>query len=181
MNELQIFNNEELKCFEKTLGEYMGVIYLVEYGDMLKIGKSKQPYTRLKQIKNNAVRYGNIKIGRIAVSKPHTNYGENEKEIHSILKKYREGRSELFDISLDDAMTIIDGNEDIKYLDESTSISRKSDCFKEFMSDILFDNTTLKRYVPIELFDQVISERNYAIKQLKRLGHEYGEIERNQE
>lgn len=90
MNELQIFDNEDfakIKEIENSnKGKYTGFFYVLEYGDFVKIGSTKNPYQRLMALKRNAVNYGNLKIGRLAISIPHTNYVENEKHLWKMKK-----------------------------------------------------------------------------------------------
>ena len=85
MNEIQIFNSNEferMKSIESTIkSSYLGFIYFLEYGENIKIGYSRKPSNRMKQLKNQA-EYGKIKLGNVAISKPHTNYRENEKLLH---------------------------------------------------------------------------------------------------
>lgn len=54
MNEMQIFDDpecDELRQLEISFkGTYLGVIYAVEFGDMLKIGHTIRPYTRMRQL-----------------------------------------------------------------------------------------------------------------------------------
>ena len=49
--ELQIFSNSEfgeIRSVEKeNKGTYLGFFYALEYGDLIKIGSTKNPYQRL--------------------------------------------------------------------------------------------------------------------------------------
>lgn len=103
-----------IKVFDKTTynnlpsfqAKDVGVVYAIEMGDKVKIGFSTNPLKRYKSFIGNS-RYGNIELGRIAISKFHFNYKENEKQLHSLFKKYRKTQTELFDISLIKATTQI--------------------------------------------------------------------------
>lgn len=119
MNELQIFDNE----------------------DFAKIGSTKNPYQRLMALKRNAVNYGNLKIGRFAISIPHTNYVENEKHLHEYFKDKRKRGSELFDCTLEE--TIPDILTVVEYRDDSEKINAKADMFLQGMKGFVMGGTNL--------------------------------------
>lgn len=138
MNEIKIFENPEfgsVKDIEKGLTTFFGVVYLLEYGSLLKIGCSKVPYQRLMQLKRNATNYNGTKLGRVAITKPHTNYKENEKTLHSLFESKRKDGTELFDLNLDDALSAM-GNFDLEYRDDSQTLEKKDaaifNAFKNF-------------------------------------------------
>lgn len=82
---------------------YMGVVYALKYGNMIKIGSSKHPYKRFISLKSQAEKYGNVKVGDIAISGLHTNFRENEKVTHHKFQKFRREGTELFDIDFETA------------------------------------------------------------------------------
>ena len=135
MNELQIFDNEDFAKIKEiennNKDKYTGFFYVLEYGDFVKIGSTKNPYQRLMALKRNAVNYGNLKIGRFAISIPHTNYVENEKHLHEYFKDKRKRGSELFDCALEeiipDILTVAE------YRDDSEKINAKADMFFQGM------------------------------------------------
>ena len=138
MNEIKIFENPEfgsVKDIEKELTTYFGVVYVLEYGGLLKIGCSKVPYQRLMQLKRNATNYNGTKLGRVAITKPHTNYKENEKTLHSLFESKRKDGTELFDLNMDDALSTIDRH-DLEYRDDSQTLEKKDvaifNTFKNF-------------------------------------------------
>lgn len=141
MNDLKIFNNAEfgqIRTVEKSVSNaYMGFYYILEYGNCIKIGSSKSPYTRLRQLRRQAEKYGNTSIGRMALSINHTNYRENEKVIHEIFKEYKIGDTELFNINLEDFIEKFDCVP-IIHLDESAQLNKKAEVFCEGMKQMLF-------------------------------------------
>lgn len=143
MQELQIFKNEEfgeVRTVEKDRKEFMGFFYVIECGNSIKIGSTKNPYQRLSQIKRQLSKYAEIKTGRIALSKQHTNYRDNEVTIHKLLSVYRKEGTELFNISFETAVSAIK-NSDIKYEDKSKEMDKRSTMFLEGMKKFLIGGT----------------------------------------
>lgn len=105
-NKLKIYEKEELKDInnlQKTKSnDYMGFIYAIEYGNKLKIGSSKQPYTRITSLKRQAEKYDNLELGRFTISREHTNYVDNEKIIDNYFKDRRKEATELFDLTIEE-------------------------------------------------------------------------------
>lgn len=130
-------NSKELKDFEKNISTYMGIFYVMEYGDYVKIGYSHMPYERLTALKRQAVKYSDLRTGKIALSIPHTNYRENEKQLHVMFKKYRKQDTELFKIDFKDCIKLIE-NSSIKYKDESKEMEEESDQFLEEFKRFMF-------------------------------------------
>lgn len=120
MNELQIFDNEDfakIKEIENSnKGKYTGFFYVLEYGDF-------------------------VKIGRLAISIPHTNYVENEKHLHEYFKDKRKRGSELFDCALEeiipDILTVAE------YRDDSEKINAKADMFFQGMKRFVMGGANL--------------------------------------
>ena len=105
MSELQIFNNNEIEKLKsiKPQKPYQGFFYIVEYGVMIKIGSSINPFNRYTTFKREA-HYNGGRIGRIAISCSHTNFRDNESELH---KKYARARiegTELFNLPFDEVV-----------------------------------------------------------------------------
>ena len=132
MKEFQIFNSyecEKIKAIEKNIkNSYVGFIYILEYGKNIKIGYSQHPHTRIKSLKNQA-EYGDCKLGNVAISKPHTNYTKNEKLLHEYFKQHRISGTELFSITLKQAL--LDFPNDLKFLDESERLTQKHEQYLE--------------------------------------------------
>lgn len=143
MNGLQIFNNEEfgqIRTVEKNRKEFMGFFYVIEYGDLVKIGSTKNPYQRLSQIKRQASKYADVKIGKAAISKQHTNYRDNETKIHKLFSDYRKDGTELFNIPFEMALSTIK-NSDIKYEDKSQEMDKRATIFLDGMKKFLLGGT----------------------------------------
>lgn len=81
-----------------------GYVYILEYGDKLKIGTTKEPWQRLKSLKFMGNNYSNVCTGAILVSKAHYNRFENEKILHGIFSDSRYGDGELFSENFDKAI-----------------------------------------------------------------------------
>lgn len=81
--------------------EYAGYVYVVEYGDYIKIGQSTNPYQRVRQLKMQAENYAPYKLGRIAITIPCSNYEKIEKLLHQFWSEFRKESTELFDIPFD--------------------------------------------------------------------------------
>ena len=145
MNELQIFDNEDsakIKEIEKNnKGKYTGFFYVLEYGDFVKIGSTKNPYQRLMALKRNAVNYGNLKIGRLAISIPHTNYVENEKKLHEHFKSKRKQGSELFDYRFDDVLNSVKAV--VAYKDDSEKMELKAETFFQGLKNFVTGGANL--------------------------------------
>jgi len=175
MSELQIFeraqHNEVLKVDSSKSNKYMGFFYILEYGEeLIKIGSTKNPYKRLKDLVRSAEVYGKTKIGRFAISKEHTNYVENEFFLHKYFKKFRISSCELFNISFSEALRIFPCS--IIYKDESLHLSEKS----EKLLKSLKQNFALET-IPVipdynELADLITITRQIMIEE----GRSYKEI-----
>ena len=131
-NNLQIFssdNLEPIRDFEKSIGDYLGVIYFFEYGNKVKIGRTIRPYQRIKALKRDAERYHETKTGRVAFTQLHTNFVETEKIFHKYFDDMRVVNTELFDISFDCLLQEL-ANIDVDYKDES---EQKKACIDEIV------------------------------------------------
>ena len=139
MNEIKIFENTEfgnLKDIEKkNKGKHTGFFYILEWDNKVKIGSTKYPYQRVMALKRSAENYGKSKIGRIALSVPHTNYTENERILHKFFTEHRKDGSELFGVGFEETVTKIPG--DIQCVDDSEEIEKQAESFlnrmKKFM------------------------------------------------
>ena len=79
-----------------------GFVYALEFGEKIKIGRSKNLAKRIKTLQLNASNCSAISPGRVAFSMSHSNYTKNEAVLHSFFKDKRRGKSELFNLCLDD-------------------------------------------------------------------------------
>lgn len=95
---------ELLKELDFTDYSKKGYVYILEYGDKLKIGTTKEPSKRLKSLKFTGKNYSDVLTGAILISKEHYNRFENEKILHKAFSDSRYGNGELFSISLNEAI-----------------------------------------------------------------------------
>lgn len=138
MKNFQIFDSyelEKIKAIEKNIkSSYVGFIYILEYGKNIKIGHSKKPSTRIKSLKNQA-RYNDCKLEKIAISKPHTNYINNERLLHEYFKQYRISETELFSMTLQQALSEFPN--DLQFLGESEIRTQRANQGLEFIKNFL--------------------------------------------
>lgn len=139
MNELKIFENpdcDELLQVERSLaGTYLGIVYALEFGDMLKIGHSIKPYCRMKQMKKTA-EYSGVRTGRMCISVAHTNHLQIEAELHAYFAPARKEGTELFNLHLDDFCSAIRPGK-FEFLDESERIEARGAAFIEFAKEFV--------------------------------------------
>ena len=138
MSNIQVFNSQQfgaVRTAENSVKDtYMGYIYACEYGDMVKIGSSQRPYQLLCSMIRGAEKYGKTKIGRFALSEPHTNIRENKKIIHQRFMPLRKDGTDLFDISMDDAINAI---RDLTLKDETAQIQHSNKIFMDGMKNFV--------------------------------------------
>lgn len=138
MSDLMIFKNEEFgelkKC--KKDNDYMGFFYAIEYGDLIKIGSTNNPYQRVMTLKRQAEKYGNTKIGNLVLSKQHTNYSENERQLHAYYKNKRKKGTELFNITISEFCENI-SKTNIEYKNQTKDIENKSEKFCNMMKSFM--------------------------------------------
>lgn len=140
---LKVLTYEELlniKEKEKTFPPYMGTFYVIEYNDGVKIGSSKQPYTRYRTLQRNAEKYGNSSVKRIAISTLHTNYLENEHNIQKYFEAHRIIGTELFDIPFYECVEKIN-QLNISLLDESQKKQERAHIFFEGIKNFALGRT----------------------------------------
>lgn len=86
----------------KGSGSYhSGAIYAIEYGEHLKIGRTKNLKERVRVLSRQAANYADLPIGRVAYTEYHAGYVANEKLLHERFSDNRKEGTELFDITLD--------------------------------------------------------------------------------
>jgi hypothetical protein len=77
-----------------------GVVYVIEYGDYIKIGSTKDIVTRYKQLYKQATDYCNVLIGECYYTVPHEKYKETEQNFHNLFIEKRKDKTELFNMSI---------------------------------------------------------------------------------
>ena len=120
-NEIRVFDSTEFDKLRavKSTSSYIGYVYLFEWGNFTKIGRTKNPYQRAKTLMRTAEKYGGVKAGRFAVSVGHSNFAENEKKLHNHFAKYRMNGSELFSKAFDEVYCSLPK---LKYEDNSEEL-----------------------------------------------------------
>lgn len=102
---------------------YMGYVYIMEYGKYIKIGQTHNIRKRMKQLISIG-NYGDMAMGRVMYTIPHTNYKENEKRLHSLFSSNRKKGTELFSIDFNSIMEIPPA---LEYRNDTKALSEKRD------------------------------------------------------
>lgn len=103
-----IFKESEYSKIPKlNLGEE-GFVYAFCFGEVIKIGSTRNPFSRLRTLKNSNKEKITTNNLIFLISKMHLNYKNNENQIHRILNKYRV-YGEFFNITLDELMKQLNG------------------------------------------------------------------------
>lgn len=130
---MKMFKSSEFWAIPKSFeNEYFGVVYALEYGDQIKIGSTNKPYERMRALTHNAQKYGDTKIGSVAFTTPHSNFRSNETLLHRKFASKRKEGTELFNITLEEAIKAFSG---LEYLDESEKMGQEAKAFVGGMKD----------------------------------------------
>ena len=124
---------EQLRLLPIKPSEYCGYIYAIEYGQNIKIGQTADAYKRMKALIAQARNYGDICVGRMAISQPHTNYAANERVLHAHWKALRI-RGELFRVDLD---RFISDSPSMGFLDETARLQAKTERGLQFFKSVV--------------------------------------------
>lgn len=106
--------------------EWHGYVYALEFGDGIKIGFSTQLKSRIKSLRRSAAKYGDKETGVVLYSPSHTNYRENERQLHKFFAPQQIKSSERFGITLAEFVSSSPG---LEFKDESEQNSRRADAF----------------------------------------------------
>ncbi len=79
---------------------------MTEYGDYLKIGRTRNPLVRLQALESESRKKYSKSIGRIALSDNHRDYYASERVMQKQFSKYRIAGTELFTIGFDEAVAL---------------------------------------------------------------------------
>ena len=116
------------------ISDHFGVVYAVEYGDKVKVGCSSNVVLRMQQLRRQAESYGNVKMGRFFCTMPGTNYKSMEKQAHQMMADKRITGTELFDVDIDEAISVLN---ELEPIDESPVIEARAHEFCLFMQDVI--------------------------------------------
>ena len=107
-NECMYFDGlGDMELRKVPVSEIKGFVYLIEWGEFVKIGCTKNPVQRFKALARY-VEYGDVKTGKLALSVPIEDYFFYENHLHNYFSSYRQQGTELFDISLEDAVEYLE-------------------------------------------------------------------------
>lgn len=130
---------DELKEIERNRDGETGFVYLLQYGNRIKIGCTKRPYSRIMNWINIANNYSDVGIGEIYISIPHYNYLRSEKAIHKFFDGKRIPKTELFKISMEEAVEY--GSRNIEYGIKDKAADKER---VELIKELLLDRPTLE-------------------------------------
>lgn len=130
-----------------------GYVYALQYGDLVKIGCSKAPSKRYKQLFHNGFHYGNIGLGKLALSIPCVNFRSLEAHLHKIFKEQRRESTELFDVVFADVVKTM---QTLKYdtdyeSAQQTKIKQGKD-LTDFVINTMSQQSGLENLVNVETF-----------------------------
>ena len=94
-------SNEDTNLFARNHVNH-GVVYVLEYGDCLKIGRTQNLSERIRSLVAQAKNYSRVKTGVVLYSASHINFCQNEKILHSAFKDKQIENGELFAMSIDE-------------------------------------------------------------------------------
>lgn len=95
---------EDYPCLLKDARPF-GYVYIVSFGDKIKIGRSENLTSRMKNLELLG-RYGDKTLGsKVFVINIHEDYGETELALHDLFKECRVDGTELFGIDFDFAVS----------------------------------------------------------------------------
>lgn len=149
-----VYNVNELENMKSTTkskeDKYVGYVYIIDCVNCVKIGCTKNPFSRITEWIRVLEKYGKHTVRRIAVSKKHTNYYENEHSIHSKFNSKRIDSTELFELEFETALSFADlflefKNDSIKIEEQKNRASNdliEILFFKRLGEDINFDLMT---------------------------------------
>lgn len=95
----------KLKDYETAVEETQtGCFYILEVDNIVKIGSTLHPFRRFESLRQTLEKYSDRKIGRFAVSIPHSNYYENERMLHTYFAYKRKPTTELFNMTFEETI-----------------------------------------------------------------------------
>lgn len=117
-NGLKIYNIEELEKLKELKNfqrdkEKRGYLYILKYSSKdnigtIKIGVTINPYDRISSLSKTTNNYGFSNIEKIAITNPHSDYYKSERNMHEYFASKRKEGCEIFNISFDDALNVVE-------------------------------------------------------------------------
>lgn len=127
MENITIYKQPEISTIPQHEQKFLGYVYAIEFGNYIKIGCTKCPYRRILQLRRIA-NYNMCKIKQIALSEPHVNYKQNEHLLHLQFDTKRIKGTELFNITLIqaiNAMKELHIDKNITFVEQKSEDMRK--------------------------------------------------------
>ncbi len=90
----------------RTPNRLIGFVYVVEYGEMIKIGFTEDPRERFSTKYKPALNYG-YEPGRIFISPAHRHYVDTEHALHKHFADFRVPKTELFKIKFSENIPVM--------------------------------------------------------------------------
>lgn len=180
MNNMTVFwhpFNEKAKNTLRELssyGSYHGVVYVLKWGPLVKIGCTAHPEQRIVNLCSLAKNYAEVEVGRLAITPLHKNYYETEKLIHQNFSKQRISKGELFDVPFLEAVEFLDSLEYEKYTQEEleaikTENERSLEMFKSIVRGDYINKAVANETKTYCCFDFLNFEDEADMKQLVEL------------
>lgn len=149
---------------EIKLKDYSGYFYILDCEDSVKIGSTKNPRRRYKELYRHMNQYGNRKIICMYLSSIGTNYKRNETLFHRMLKRFQIKDTELYKISIDTALIL---GKKLKVVDESRKMAQKEkesmNNFNDFVNKMLFPDDYKVLRVPDSRLRELIKKREFML------------------
>lgn len=102
MTKWSTYTIEEATTLQRS-PEYLGIIYVLDYGDFIKVGTSRNPSKRIAEHARNVKNYAGAQIKQVLVTIPHHNFKENEVVVCKALRTFA-GREETFNCPIVNAV-----------------------------------------------------------------------------
>lgn len=129
-----MYTVDEFKQLPNTpVQDFMGYVYILDWGDKIKIGYTNCPKSRIAQHIRNAQTYGADVLSRIAISPPCTNYTKVEAAMHTAFNDMSLGH-EYFSVPFELAVKQLSTKE---YIDDSAQLDQRANSFCEAMKNFL--------------------------------------------
>lgn len=136
-----------------------GVVYVIEYGDCIKIGSTQNITERYKQLYKQATDYCNVTLGDCYYTVYHEKYKNTELLLHKLLNEYRKQGTELFYISITNFFNIVKNIE----IDISKNNNDKSEIFIDWAKNYMVGKFNIPKYYSFDKSEiNAIFRQNYC-------------------
>lgn len=160
MNDLKIFKNND----------FGGYVYIINFGDCIKIGSSINPRNRIRQVSSYLSSYAGFNKYSSCISRKHLNYRENEMFLHGKFDDFRINNTELFKVSYSEAVSALkelnyETDFDKYALEKEESFENLKDTFNDIVE--FKTESTLKDLFQEDNLKTAISEYEKILRILK--------------